>query len=107
MSNRLHAFIHDARRFILYNRSVIEEAPIQSYYSALVFAPQQSLVRKQFENEMPHWIERLPEVQHGWSSLLQTLDGHTSSVMSVAFSPDGKTMAGLRNWQKSLADTAP
>jgi hypothetical protein len=27
----LHAFIHDSKRFILYNRSIIEQAPLQPY----------------------------------------------------------------------------
>jgi WD40 repeat protein len=63
------------------------------YCSALVFAPHQSLVRKQFENEMPLWIEKFPEVQNEWSSLLQTLEGHSGSVHAIAFSADGKTVA--------------
>ena len=42
---------------------------------------------------MPSWIKRLGEVQHQWSSLLQTLEGHTGWVNAVAFSPDGKTVA--------------
>ena len=92
-SPNLYAFIHDSRRFILYNRSIIEEAPLQTYCSALVFAPQRSLVRKQFESEMPCWITRLWEVQDKWSSLLQTLEGHTGYVNAVAFSPDGKLVA--------------
>ena len=63
------------------------------YYSALVFAPHQSLVRKQFENEMPLWIEKFPEVQNEWSSLLQTLEGHTGPGNAVAISTNSKTVA--------------
>ena len=47
----------------------------------------------QFENEMPSGIKVLVKVQHQWSSLLQTLEGHTDRVRAVAFSPDGKTVA--------------
>jgi WD40 repeat protein len=88
----LHAFIHDAKRFILYNRSIIEAAPLQTYWSALVFAPQRSLVRMEFKNEMPSGIKILVEVQHQWSSLLQTLEGHTAPICAITFSPDGKTV---------------
>ncbi|KAH8586363.1 hypothetical protein B0O99DRAFT_493091, partial [Bisporella sp. PMI_857] len=86
----LRAFIHDAKRFALYNRPVIEQAPLQSYCSALVFSPEKSIVRDTFENCIPSWIQRKPRVQEHWSAALQTLEGHSSSVSSVAFSPDGK-----------------
>ena len=92
-SPHLSAFIHDAKRFTLNNRSIIEEAPLQIYCSALVFAPEMSLVRKQFEERMPRWILRLPKVQKEWSSSLQTLEGHSNSVWAVVFSPDGKLVA--------------
>jgi WD40 repeat protein len=38
-------------------------------------------------------MQRLPDVQNGWSTLLQTLEGHSSWVNAVAFSPDGKLLA--------------
>ncbi|KAL2862490.1 WD40-repeat-containing domain protein [Aspergillus lucknowensis] len=88
----LYAFTHDAKRFVLYHRPIIEEAPLQLYCSALVFAPQRSLVRKQFENEIPTWI-KMVSVEHEWSSLLQTLEGHERTVSDVEFSPDGKMVA--------------
>ena len=92
-SPRLYAFTHDAKRFLLYNRSVIEEAPLQIYCSALLFSPEESVVRKKFENYIPSWICKKPRVQGKWNAQLQTLEGHSSSVYSVAFSPDGKLVA--------------
>ena len=88
----LQAFVHDTERFILNNVSIIEKAPLQIYYSALVFAPETSLVRKQFEGHVRGRITRLP-VQKEWSSLLQTLEGHSGWVEAVASSPDGKLVA--------------
>ena len=88
-----YTFIHDAKRFALYNRSIIEEAPLQIYCSALVFAPEMSLVRKQFKGQIPSWITGLPIVQKEWSSALQTLEGHLDWVNAVAFSPDGRLVA--------------
>ncbi|KAL2048193.1 hypothetical protein N7G274_000104 [Stereocaulon virgatum] len=89
-SPRLYNFIYDAKRFVLYNRSNIERAPLQLYCSALVFAPENSIIRKQFEEYIPPWILRKPKVQADWSNALQILEGHSDNVSSVAFSPDGK-----------------
>ena len=93
----LHVLIHDAKRFILYYRPIIEKAPLQLYSTALIFAPEKSVVREQFLNEFlhefPRWITGLPEVRKDWSALLQTLEGHSGWVNAVAFSPDGQLLA--------------
>ena len=38
----------------------------------------------------PEWIKNGPVVQKYWSANLQTLEGHSDNVNSVAFSADGK-----------------
>ncbi|CZR68823.1 related to WD40-repeat protein (notchless protein) [Phialocephala subalpina] len=92
-SPNLHAFIHDTKRFALYNRSVAEQYPLQLYCSALVFAPDKSIVRANFEKHIPAWIDIIPRIEENWSVLLQTLEGHSNRVISVAFSPDGNLVA--------------
>ncbi|KFY17840.1 hypothetical protein V492_00349, partial [Pseudogymnoascus sp. VKM F-4246] len=92
-STELHKFIHDAKRFVLYNRSLIEQAPLQLYCSALLFAPEKSIVRRQFEKCIPPWIQMKTKAQESWNATLQTLEGHSDEVTSVAFSPDGKRVA--------------
>ncbi|KAH7357337.1 putative WD-repeat protein [Pyrenochaeta sp. MPI-SDFR-AT-0127] len=89
----LSAFVHDMKRFALYNRAVIEQAPLQVYCSALVFTPAMSIVKRQFAEEVPRWIKRLPQVGGEWSALLQTLEAHTGSVYAVAFSPNSEVLA--------------
>jgi WD40 repeat protein len=81
------------KRFVLYNRPVIEQAPLQTYCSALVFAPAMSIVRNLFKDKIPAWIRRLPEVELHWSALRQILEGHEAVVSAVAFSPDCKLLA--------------
>ncbi|KAF2395924.1 hypothetical protein EJ06DRAFT_517387, partial [Trichodelitschia bisporula] len=53
---RLSAFVHDMKRFVLYHRSAIELAPLQTYCSALVFSPAASLVKRQFQSQKPLWM---------------------------------------------------
>jgi hypothetical protein len=89
----LNALVHDMKRFTLHSRSVIEQAPLQAYCSALVFAPSGSMVKKQFEGRIPAWMKRLPRVESEWSAVMQTLEGHSDYVTAVAFSPNGKVLA--------------
>src|ERR1700722_12943295 len=91
MARNLHAFIYDAKRFTLYNRPMIEEAPLQLYYSALAFAPRMSIVRNLYNYQISKWCHRvLTTVENNWSSLEQILTGHSDVVNSVALSSDGK-----------------
>ncbi|KAG9242419.1 hypothetical protein BJ878DRAFT_569328 [Calycina marina] len=96
----LSAFIHDAGRFAVSNRSMIEQMPLQAYCSALVFAPEKSIVREAFKNCIPLWIQTKPRVETYWNAMLQTLEGHISVVTSVAFSPDGKQIVS-GSWDKT------
>ncbi|KAH9203855.1 HET-R [Leptodontidium sp. 2 PMI_412] len=97
----LHDFIHDARRFAVSSRSIIEEAPLQVYCSALVFAPEKSIVRETFEKCIPSWIQRKPRVETYWNAMLQTLEGHTREVTSVAVSRDGKQIVS-GSWDNTV-----
>ncbi|KAL6824273.1 WD40-repeat-containing domain protein [Trichoderma sp. SZMC 28015] len=92
-NGELLSLLRDAHRFILHNRRTIEIAPLQTYSSALIFSPMKSLVRQAFHQEIPSWIEEEPTVEDNWSPCLQTLEGHTAWVTSVAFSSDHKHIA--------------
>ncbi|KAF2229457.1 hypothetical protein EV356DRAFT_475377 [Viridothelium virens] len=89
----LSQMVHDMLRFIMWGGAVMEKAPLQVYYSALLFAPERSIVRRQFIQEMPDWLKVRSEIDRDWGSLLQTLEGHTGWVISVAFSPQGDRLA--------------
>jgi WD40 repeat protein len=62
----------------------------------MIFAPQNSTVRKIY-GRIPAWIRRYPITPEIWSPELQKLEGHTSYVKAVAFSPDGSLLASASN----------
>ncbi|GCB26185.1 vegetative incompatibility protein HET-E-1 [Aspergillus awamori] len=92
-------FVHDIKRFMRHSRTIIEKAPLQVYISALIYTPEQSLVRKQYENAIPEWIIEPPAMRKSWSPLLQTLGGYealsdiSDACKGLALSPDGKLLA--------------
>ncbi|KAF3150519.1 hypothetical protein TWF594_009164 [Orbilia oligospora] len=90
----LLALVQDIKRFARQNQRIIDIAPMQTYWSALIFAPGKSILRNIFNlDELLPGVTRLPEVPDQWDATLQTLEGHTGSVESVAFSIDGKMLA--------------
>jgi len=54
----------------------------------MIFSPARSLIRGLFEHEEPKWI-----ISDKWSACLQTLEGHSGMVSSVAFSHDSTRLA--------------
>src|SRR2546421_5088341 len=71
----------------------IEQCPLQAYASAFVFSPARSLIRDLFKEEEPNWITIKPTIGDKWSPCLQTLEGHSRWVNSVAFSHDSARLA--------------
>ena len=46
---------------------------------------------------MAGWIRVLPKIQEGWSSLLETMEGHTNIVKAVTFSLYGQLLTSASN----------
>ena len=103
VNSQLLAFLDHAYRFVLQNRYVIDLAPLQLYYSALRFAPKQSIIREWFKGvvQQPEDLEFLHSPALPWSAEYQTLEAHSDSVTSVTFSPDGSLLA-TASWDKSI-----
>ncbi|KAJ5614576.1 hypothetical protein N7528_008230 [Penicillium herquei] len=89
------AFVKDAIRFSTMNIAIVDEAPLQIYSSALVFAPRQSLIRQSFERSIPSWLSLRPQVKEIWDSCLLIIDtqdyveffivSHNSTKIASAF----------------------
>jgi WD40 repeat protein len=84
--------LSDARRLIRAYRIPIKSHALHVYHSAMVTMPQCSLATDSTSPSLT-----LPELvsprQAGWGHDVQVLEGHTSEVQSVAFSPDGRQVA--------------
>src|SRR5690349_13704546 len=91
--DQLTQLVQDVRRFVMYHKGAIESYPLQTYASALLFSPTGSLVRQLFQHEEPEGITIKPGMSSGWSACLQTLEGHSDCVTSVAFSHDSAQLA--------------
>ncbi|KAI3539245.1 hypothetical protein CABS03_12327 [Colletotrichum abscissum] len=83
--------VHDANRFLLYHREMIAEFPLQIYESALLFSPEESVVRKHFfKDHAPKWISIMPGLDLTWDTRLQSLTGHEFKAYTVVYSPNGQ-----------------
>ncbi|KAF2802873.1 uncharacterized protein BDZ99DRAFT_526977 [Mytilinidion resinicola] len=97
LNSALSAFLQDARRFTLRFQYILQDAPLQIYSLALIFAPEASIIRKAFVDEMPGWIKAMSKREEDWDACRSVLEGHTSYVSAVAFSPDGQLVASASN----------
>jgi WD40 repeat protein len=91
------AFLHDAKRFALRFHSALADAPLQIYCSTLVFAPERSVIRRIFVDQVPQKVKMLSMEQSDWDACRSTLEGHSEIVTAVAFSPDGQLVASASN----------
>lgn len=83
--------VHDANRFLLDHKEMIAEFPLQVYSSALLFSPEQSVIRKLFlKDHAPEWISIKPGLDTMWDMRLQSLLGHEDIVKTMVYSPDGQ-----------------
>lgn len=89
---KLAKLAQDGLRFIRAHRTSIETSPLQTYHSALIFSPTDSIVRRLFRSEEPS-VAMYPAMDSEWSACLQTLEGRREPVLCVAFSPDGTQLA--------------
>lgn len=83
--------IGDAHRFSQAFSEFIKQHPLLVYTSALPFTPTNTDIYRTLRrhDDVP-WVAGGPQQ---WSQLLLVILGHSASVVSVAFSPDGERIA--------------
>lgn len=84
------AVASDTIKFVRRFGSIITQSTPHLYLSALPFSPANSVFATRFSKK----FTRLPHLARGrdpdWSNVQVVMEGHTSYVWCVAFSPDGK-----------------
>ncbi|KAL7793996.1 hypothetical protein V8C43DRAFT_280834 [Trichoderma afarasin] len=91
--SQLSKFLHSTEKFIINNGPLITRAPLQVYGSALVFSPTSSDINRQQWKERLPFIKDIKGVIENNNALLQTLEGHDSTVRAVCFSLNGRAIA--------------
>ena len=83
-------FIRDGNKFVQNFAGIIDESTPHLYLSGLPFAPCKSILVTSLLQQFP----KIAQVAAGqcidWPINQLVIQGHTSSVSSVAFSPDGR-----------------
>lgn len=92
-STDLFHMMQETYRFLRQNKHLIEESPNQAYTFPLLFAPKSSWVRRNYQNRIPQWIRLRTRLNNTWDACLETLLGHSTEVISLAFSSDGSLLA--------------
>ncbi|KAJ3537572.1 hypothetical protein NM208_g6253 [Fusarium decemcellulare] len=95
-SHQTTKLVREAHRFILYNKSCIEYAPLQVYASALLFCPQQSMgeIKSRYQHQL-QGVTAHPQSESDratFSRLFQNLPV-PRCPLRMSFAPDGNLLA--------------
>jgi hypothetical protein len=86
--------LKDIRRFLLSHWDIIRERPLQTYGTALVFSPTDSVTKRLFWDRRLLGIKDIRGVVDPWNPCLKELPFRkTRGIDSFAMSPDGETSA--------------
>lgn len=96
--------MRDARRFVLTNLSTMNKAPLQIYSSALVFAPEKSIVRELFDTSIPLWVTTQPIMQTHWDPCLATFETQHGRGARILFFPTGDKFLTLSGREMEIWD---
>ncbi|KAG2060384.1 hypothetical protein BDR06DRAFT_1059442 [Suillus hirtellus] len=79
----------DVQRFVQVFGGMILHSTPHLYVSALPFCPRKSTIATKFTGKFPNTLRLMHGRLVNWTAIQTVISGHTSSVRSVSFSPDG------------------
>ncbi|KAG4436380.1 hypothetical protein IFR05_008136 [Cadophora sp. M221] len=82
-------YCKDARRFIFAFHSILEQAPLQTYCSALAFIPPTNGLKNRFWSHIQHWMTDIRNAE----ALAAKVKDEYNYVNDIAFTPDGRLVA--------------
>ena len=82
----------DCLRFVTEFFEVISQSPRHIYHSALVLAPQSSVVRKLYDRYIPPVLNAMSDIPISWDSRTASA-GFTTGAIHGMWSPDGRFFA--------------
>ncbi|OJJ98484.1 hypothetical protein ASPACDRAFT_1881866 [Aspergillus aculeatus ATCC 16872] len=88
-SDKLSNLVMDISRFMREFKVPIETSPLQVYSSALIWAPNRSLVKALYQHERATWITKIPMVEENWSRCINTIVGDDGDFAQIGWSQDG------------------
>ncbi|EMT63116.1 Vegetative incompatibility protein HET-E-1 [Fusarium odoratissimum] len=106
---KLIDFLDDAIRFVDTDTEAINLAPLQIYYSVLVFTPTNSIVRKTFVAEIPICLRRVTGRRTDWDPRLRSFEKsaptwwHPGDRRSTVFSPGSELLYSVSNREYARA----
>src|ERR1700691_3837327 len=87
---KLSDVIRDGSPFIVNFFAPISESTPHIYLSALPFSPRESIIAMHYRSQFPNTLSIHSGQDRTWRAGINVLRGHKDSILSVAFSPDGK-----------------
>ncbi|GLB01569.1 hypothetical protein AtubIFM57143_001252 [Aspergillus tubingensis] len=89
--SELFEYVDDGRQFVNHHGIDISEAPLQIYYSALIFSPSSSVLGRQYQKESPRWIKLTSTNHDSWGQEERIL--RCEEPRCPTFSPDSTKVA--------------
>ncbi|KZP24269.1 hypothetical protein FIBSPDRAFT_427282, partial [Athelia psychrophila] len=89
-TSKVYALAQDGLKFVgAFAPAMAYSAP-HIYLSCIPFAPRASLIKQQYMHALPNVLTIEIGMDKNWPALQQVFNGHTDTVKSVVFSPDGQ-----------------